>query len=341
MMFALQSRNTRRQALPWVARLLAAGAVVAMSVSGGAAMAAEADYPNKPIRLVNPYPPGSPVEMLGRLVSEQLHKEWGQPVLVESRAGAGGTIGTAYVAKAPADGYTLLVSVPTPLTVAPWTFKTLPYDPTQDVRPVWGVESGGLVMVVNNAFPAKTLAEFLEYAKANPGKVDYGSAGTGSPQHLAAELFMLKSETSLNHVPFQGAAPALVNLMGGHVDVMFDSITNVLPHIQDGKLTALALLRPARAPMLPEVPTIAEAGVPGAEAPGSVGIFAPKGIPAEVLTKLEQTLARLMEQPAMVERLLQTGMSDQFLAGEQYAERVRQERELFGTIAKAAGIDPQ
>lgn len=302
---------------------------------------AQSDYPNKPIRLINPYPAGSPVEMVGRLVGERLRQEWNQPVVVESRTGAGGTVGTNFVAKAPADGYTLLVSVPSVLTVAPWTFSKLPYDPVKDIVPVWGVESGGIVMVVRNSLPAKSVKEFLAYAQANQGKVNYGSAGISSPQHLAAELFMLRTKAKMNHVPFQGAAPALNNLLGGHIDVMFDSISNVLPHIKADKVRGLALLRPKRSPVLPELPTIAEAGVANTNQPGSIGIYAPSGTPSDILGKWEQTLSRVMADPRTVEQLIQAGTSDEFLVGREYAQRLADEREFFGKVVREAGVPPQ
>jgi tripartite-type tricarboxylate transporter receptor subunit TctC len=302
---------------------------------------AQNEYPNKPIRLINPYPAGSPVEMVGRLVGERLRQEWNQPVMVESRTGAGGTVGTNFVAKAPADGYTLLVSVPSVLTVAPWTFSKLPYDPVKDIVPVWGVESGGIVMVVRNSLPAKSVREFLAYAQANPGKVNYGSAGISSPQHLAAELFMLRTKAKMNHVPFQGAAPALNNLLGGHIDVMFDSISNVLPHIRADKVRGLALLRPKRSPVLPELPTIAEAGVANANQPGSIGIYAPSGTPSDILGKWEQTLSRVMADPKTVEQLIQAGTSDEFLVGREYAQRLADEREFFGKVVREAGVPAQ
>lgn len=323
-------------------RGLLAAAVVACAVSALPLPAlAQADYPNKPIRLINPYPPGSPVEMVGRLVGERLRQEWGQPVLVESRAGAGGTVGTNYVAKSPADGYTLLVSVPSVLTVAPWTFNKLPYDPVKDMLPVWGVESGGIVMVARNDLPVRSVKDFLAHVKANPGKVNYGSAGISSPQHLAAELFMLRTGVKMNHVPFQGAAPALNNLLGGHIDVMFDSITNVLPHIRAERVRALALLRPRRSPALPDLPTIGEAGVGNANQPGSIGVYAPSGTPPEILAKWEQTLSRVMADPKTVELLIQAGTSNESLVGKEYAQRLVEEREFFGKVIREAGVPAQ
>lgn len=315
-------------------------AVACCLLSALPAFAAD-DYPTKPIRLINPFPAGSPVELVGRLAADRLRAEWGQPVIVESRTGAGGTVGAGYVAKAPADGYTLLVSVPTFLTVAPWTYKNLPYDATRDIIPVWAVESGGIVMVVRPSLPVKTVQEFIAYAKANPGTVNYGTAGSGSPQHLAGELFMLRTGVKMNHVPFQGAAPALNNLLGGHIDAMFDSISNVLPHIRADKVRALALLRPKRSPVLPDLQTMSEAGVTNADAQGSIGIFAPRGTPPEVLTKLEQTLARVMSEPKTVDLLVQAGTSRDFLVGKEYAQRLVEERELFGRIIKEAGIVAQ
>lgn len=322
-------------------RHLLLAATASFVVPMGARAAAAIDYPTRTIKLINPFPSGSPVDTVGRLVAERLQSEWGQAVVVESRSGAGGTLGTAFVARAAPDGYTLLVSVPSVLTVAPWIYRTLPYDPVADVLPVWGVESGGLVMVVRPSLNVASVKDFVAYCKQNPDKVNYGSAGLGSPQHLAAEQFMLRTGVRMNHVPFQGAAPALNNLLGGYIDVMFDSISNVLQQVRANQIRALALLRPHRSPSLPNVETMAEAGVPNADSPGSIGIFAPKGVPTEIVAKLEVALSRLMAQPKTLDLLVQAGTARDFLVGKDYERRLVEERALFGSIVREAKIQPQ
>ncbi|MDX3907454.1 MAG: tripartite tricarboxylate transporter substrate binding protein [Pigmentiphaga sp.] len=299
------------------------------------------DYPSRAIRLINPYAVGSPVDVVARIIAQKLDAAWKQPAVVESRTGAGGTVGAAFVAKSAADGYTLLVSVPTPLTVAPWLFNKLPYDPKTDLVPVWGVLSGGLALVVRKDFPANNLEEFIAYVKAHPNEVRCGSAGIASPQHLAAELFMSRTGTRMIHVPYQGAVPAMTELIGGTLDVMYDAIGHVTPYVRSGKIKALAMLRPKRSPSLPDLPTGAEQGLTGVEPPGSVGIYAPRGTPAEILQRLEATVAKGMDDQETKQKLLDMGMTIDYVQGKEFADLIVRERELFGDIIKAAGISPQ
>lgn len=306
------------------------------------AMATNADiYPDKVIRLVNPYAAGSSVDIVGRMIGERLTSVWKQPVVVESRTGAGGTVGASVVARAPADGYTLFVSVSTPLTVAPWVFKRLPYDPVKDLVPVFGITSGGLSLVVRKDFPAKNLKEFVAYLKANPGQVRYGSAGIASPQHLSAELFQSKTGTKMIHVPYQGAVPAMTDMIGGHVDVMFDAVQHVLPHVRAGKINGLAMLRAQRSPVLPDLPTAREQGVEGVETPGSVSIYAPGNTPPAILAKLESTIMETMNHEPTKRRLLEMGMTNQFVSGKEMGELLKQERELYRQVVSDAKIEPQ
>jgi tripartite-type tricarboxylate transporter receptor subunit TctC len=199
-------------------------------------LAAAEIYPDRPIRIINPFPSGSPVDVIGRLVADRLEKAWGQPVLVESKSGAGGTVGANFVAKSPTDGYTLLVTSTSPMVSAPALNKSLPYDPVRDFAPIWAVTSSGLAVVVNPALPVKNLVELVAYAKAHPGQVSYASSGFGSVQHLAGELFNARTGAALAHVPYRGGAPATNDLIGGHIQVMFDSIGNTLANIDAGKL---------------------------------------------------------------------------------------------------------
>ncbi len=316
--------------------------IAALSLTPWAAKASTADeYPEKLIRIINPYAAGSSVDVIGRMIGDKLSSAWKQPVIVESKPGAGGTLGAAAVAKAPADGYTLFVSVSTPLTVAPWVFKKLPYDPTADLVPVFGITSGGLSLVVRKDFPARTLQDFIAYAKANPGQIQYGSAGIASPQHLSAELFQSKTGVKLVHVPYQGAVPAMSDLIGGHVDVMFDAVQHVLPHVRASKIHPLAMLRPQRSPVLPDLPTAREQGVEGVETPGSVSIYAPANTPPAILAKLETTIRQLMEDEATKKRLLDMGMTNNYVSAVEMADILKSERELYRQVTKAAKIDPQ
>jgi tripartite-type tricarboxylate transporter receptor subunit TctC len=294
---------------------------------------AEATYPDQPIRIIDPFPSGSPVDVIGRLIADRLEKALGQPVLVESKSGAGGTLGANYVAKSPPDGYTLLVTTGSTLATAPALYRALPYDPIADFAPIWAVKSSGQVVVVNPALPVKSLQELVQYAKAHKGEVSYASSGFGTVQHLAGELFVAHTGAPLTHVPYRGGAPATNDLIGGHIQVMFDAIGNTLQNIQAGKLRALAVLRTQRARVLPDVPTAAEAGVPGVELNGWVGLFAPAATPRPILDKLISTLAASTTDQELTKRLM--------AAGAELGERVRQDKDTIAAIVKAAGIQPE
>ena len=317
---------------PWQ---LIAGAAFCFS-----ALAQAQSYPDRPIRIINPFPPGSPVEFIGRLVSERLSKAWGKPVLVESRSGAGGTIGADFVAKSAPDGYTLLVTTPSTLAVAPALYKVLPYAPIKDFAPIWSITSSGLVVVINPKLPAHSLAEFIQYARSNPGKVAYASSGVGTTQHLAAEQFKARTGLDLLHVPYKGGAPASMDLMAGHVQVMFDSLTNVLSAVRDGRLRALAVLRAKRSAAMPDVPTAAEAGVNGVEQPGWIGLFAPAATPPEVVSKLVSVTTHEMADPDVVARMSASG-NDTAVAGAELGRRLVIDKALFAEIVKKAGIQPE
>jgi tripartite-type tricarboxylate transporter receptor subunit TctC len=301
---------------------------------------AHGEYPEKSIRMVNPYPPGSPVEFIGRLVSERLSKAWGKPVLLESRSGAGGTIGADFVAKSAPDGYTLLVTTPSTLAVAPALYKVLPYDPIRDFAPIWSITSSGLVVVINPKLPAHTLGEFIQYVRSNPGKVAYASSGVGTTQHLAGEQFKVRTGLDLLHVPYKGGAPASTDLMAGHVQVMFDSLTNVLGAVRDGRLRALAVLRAKRSNAMPDVPTAAEAGVNGVEQPGWIGVFAPAATPPEIIARLVSTTTREMADPEVMARMVASG-NDSPVSGAELGRRLVEDKALFAEIVKKAGIKPE
>ena len=302
---------------------------------------AQSVYPDKPIRIVNPFPPGSPVEFVGRLVADRLAQAFGKPVLLESRAGAGGTIGANFVAKSAPDGYTLLVTTPSTIAVAPSLYKSLPYDPVKEFAGIWSVNSAGLVVVVNPKLPLSNLAEFLAYARANPGKINYASSGVGTTQHLAAELFKTRTGLDLLHVPYKGGAPASTDLMAGHVQVMFDALSNVRAAVLDGRLRALAVLRGKRARALPDVPTAAEGGVNNVEQPGWIGVFAPSGTPSEILGRLVAVTVREMSDPDVVAKLMGAGNDNEYVSGPALTKKLAEDNLLFAEIVKRAGIQPE
>jgi tripartite-type tricarboxylate transporter receptor subunit TctC len=316
-------------------------ALLAALAAPRSARAEEQTYPDRPIRIIDPFPSGSPVDVIGRLVADRLEKAWGQPVLVESKSGAGGTVGANVVARSPPDGYTLLITSASTLATAPALFKSLPYDPIKDFAPIWAVKSSGQVVVVNPALPINNLQDLVQYAKAHPSQVSYASSGFGTVQHLAGELFIARTGAPLIHVPYRGGAPATNDLLGGHIQVMFDAIGNTLQNIKAGKLKALAVLRAKRAAVLPDVPTAAEAGVPGVELNGWVGLFAPAQTPRNILDKLSATVASSMAEKELAERLVAAGNDTDFLVGPALGERLSEDKASIAAIVKAAGIQPE
>ena len=330
----MRYRSAGLGALRWLAFALATLWVASGSLS------AQPTFPDRPIRIINPFPPGSPVDFIGRFAADRIERAWGQPVVGESRSGAGGTLGAAVVARAPADGYTMLVTTPSLIT-ATTLHRDLPYDPLRDLVPIWGVLSSGLVIVVNPVVPATTLQEFIAHVRRNPSQLSYATSGHGTTQHFGAELFLSRTALSMEHVPYRGGAPAATDLIAGHVQAMFDALSNQLPNIRDGRVRPLALMRDRRSPALPEVPTTAEAGVAGAEMPGWVGLFAPTGTPAPIRQRMIALLSAAMEEPAVRERMAGVGQEPDMTAGEEFAARVRRDASLFVDIARKAGIKPE
>ena len=323
-------------------RLLAPALALAALLACGAPHAQpRPDFPSKGVHVINPFPPGSPVEYIGRLVAQNLEQAWGKYVVVESRSGAGGTVGANYVAKAAPDGHTLLVTTASPISFAAALYEKLPYDPVKDLAPVWGIVTPGQVVVVNSQLPIRTLAELVAYAKANPGKLSYASSGIGTVQHFGGELFQARTGTKLVHVPYRGGAPAATDLAGGHVQVMFDSLTNQLRNIESGKVRPLAILRSRRDGKLPDVPTAAEAGVSGVEVVNWISLFAPAGTPAHVLRTLRQTTKSVMATPDNVAKLTETFGEAQVLDGEQLAQMIPTEARTYIELVERAGIPKQ
>src|SRR5262244_3676245 len=273
-----------------VRRPAAIAAIVAAALAVGTPALAQSGYPSRTIKIVAPFPAGAPVDSVARLVADRLEKAWGQPVVVENRPGGGGIVGTNAAAKSAPDGYRLLFTSTSPLAAAPALTKSVPYDAVKDFAPIWAINASGLVVVVNPALPIGTLAELVEHSRAHPGRLSFASSGHGTTQHLAGELFMARTGAKLVHVPYRGGFAGTTDLMAGHVQVMFDSLGNVLNNIRSEKLRALAVLRDRRSPQLPSLPTATEAGVNGVELGGWLGLFAPAATPPAIRDKLTNTL---------------------------------------------------
>ncbi len=295
------------------------------------------DYPSKPIRLIVPFPPGGPTDIVGRLVAQEMEKGLGQAVVVENRPGAGGTVGSSAAASAPADGYTLLYGSTSTLAIAPSLYRNLAYDPRSAFVPVSLVSRGPIVVAVNAQVPARTLKEFIDLAKRSPGKLSYGSAGNGTPPHLAGELFKAVAGVDLLHVPYKGGAPAINDLAGGVVQVIFEGQVALIPHLKSGRVRALAITGEERNAALPDVPTAAQAGLAQYDAHFWSGLVAPAGTPPQALSRLNAVLVKALATPAMRETLTRYGLEPAPNSPQQFAAYIRAEVERWAGVVKASG----
>jgi len=295
-------------------------------------------WPSKPIRIVVPFPPGGPADLLPRLIGPKLTEAWGQPVVIENKPGAGGNIGMDMVAKSPPDGYTLVIGPNGNLVVNPHLYANLPYDVVKDFAPVTLIASFSNMLVVNPDVPAKSVSELIALAKAKPGSLSYGSPGTGSQPHLGGEFLKLTAGIEIVHVPYNGTAPALRDLLGGQISFMFAQTSAALPQIQSGKLRALGVASAKRSPQLPEVPTIAESGLPGFEAVSWYALLAPAGTPKEVVTKMQAEVARILQMPDVREKLAGLGGEPVGNTPEQLTAMLRTESARYADIVKRANI---
>jgi len=319
-------------------QLVLRGALILAATAFGAHAAESADtYPSKPIHLVVPYAPGGGTDLIARLLGQKMSDALQQPVIVENRPGAGTAIGTDAVAKKPADGYTLLLAPPAFL-INPSVAKGLPYDTLQDLVPITSVAAGPLVMVVNPAVPARTVEEFVQYARKNPGKVNYGSPGNGSSPHLAAEMLKSMAGIEMLHVPYKGSALAATDLIGGQITVAIDVMTVYLPYIQSGKVRALAVTTETRSPLLPDVPTVAESGYPAYNAQAWYGVVARRGVPADIVAKLNTTLGAILENEEVKAAFRKQGLEAGHEAPAAAAERTAAAIAKWKQVADAANI---
>ena len=295
-------------------------------------------WPSKPIRIVVPFAPGGPADLLPRLIGPKLTEAWGQPVVVENKAGAGGSIGMELVAKSPPDGYTLVIGPTGNLVVNQHVFASLPYDPMKDLAPVTLIATFSNVLVVHPDVPAKSLGELIALAKAKPRSLSFGSPGTGSQPHLGGEYLKQLAGIDIVHVPYNGTAPALRDLLGGQIQFMFSQTSAALPQIQGGKLRALGVASPKRAAQLPDVPTIAEAGLAGFEAVSWYALLAPAGTPKDVVAKLQGEIAKILQLPDIREKLSAAGGEPVGNTPEQLAALMRSESARYADIVKRGNI---
>jgi tripartite-type tricarboxylate transporter receptor subunit TctC len=319
------------------ARLALAAATLAALVP---CVAHGQQYPAKPIRWIVPFPPGGSTDILARVVGQKLNEAWGRPVVIENKGGAGGTIGATEVARAPANGYTLLMGA-IHHTIASSVYPSLPYDFLRDFAPVTVVAIVPNVLVVNPSVPAKSVAELIAYAKANPGKLTYGSAGVGTAHHLIGAKFNLEAGVDIVHVPYKGSAPAVTDLVSGQVLMMYDTVASALPHIKAGKLRPLAVATPKRSVALPDVPTIAEAALPGFEVTTWFGVLVPARTPKEIVAKLHDEIIKILDMPDVKKRLLEAGAEPVGNTPEEMAAQIKNETESFALIVKQAKITPE
>lgn len=294
-------------------------------------------YPTRPIRLVVPFPPGGAVDFYARAVQGPVSEALGQTVVIENRVGASGMVGADHVAKSPPDGYTLLLGNIASLAINVGIYSKMSYDPVKDFTPIMHTIDVNYVMVVHPSVPARTVAELIAYAKANPGKLAYGSAGPGSLPHLSTELFKSLTGVDMVHVPYKGGGPMVTDLLGGTVQIVIADQANLMPHVKGGKLRALAVASPARSANAPELPTIAEAGVPGFQAVAWNGLVGPAGLPPEVVKRVHAAFAKAMAQPDVRERLLGGGLDPVGDSPEEFGRFVRAEIAKWSKIAKDVG----
>jgi tripartite-type tricarboxylate transporter receptor subunit TctC len=335
MAFLLETRMTHKtpRHSPIRRASLAGAYLLALGLGLPQSAAAQSDWPNKPVRVVVPFSPGGSTDVVARLVAQELGTLWGQTLVVENRAGAGGNLGADVVAKSPADGYTLLLASGS-ITINPHIYKKLPFDTKKDFAPITIVASGPMLVVVPDTSPAKDIKGLIAMAKAAPGKLNFGSAGVGSQVHLAAENFADAAAIDIAHVPYKGEAPGYTDLIGGQVQLMVGNFAAASALVGPGRLRALAVTGKQRSPQLPEVPTVSESGLPGFENTGWFGLFAPAGTPPDVLAKIQRDTAKVMAATEMKARLYVMGMTPVANKTADFVSQMDAELVRWGTVVK-------
>jgi len=301
-----------------------------------AAFAAEA-YPNKPITMVVPFVAGGTTDILARIVGQSLGEELGQPVIIDNRAGAGGNIGGQFAARAPADGYTIFMGTVGTHAINEWLYKKMPFSPNKDFAPLTRVANVPNLLVANPAQPFKNVKELISYAQAHPGQVNFGSSGSGSSIHLSGELFKMMAKVDMIHIPYKGSAPAVTDLLGNQIAIMFDNMPSAIQHVRSGKLRPLAVTTAKRSPELPDVPTVAEAGVPGYEATSWFGLFAPTKTPADVQAKLHAAIIKVLQKPDVIKKIGDQGGEVVTESQAEFGKFIAAENEKWKQVVKTSG----
>ena len=315
--------------------------ILALVVALAPALVAAQAYPAKPVRLMVPFPPGGSTDIVARIVANKLSERLGQPMVIENRGGAGGTLGTAAIAKSAPDGYSLTVGTTSTHVVAPSVYVKLDYDPVKDFAPISLVAVTPYLLVVNPSLPAKSVQELVALAKSKPGKLNYASAGVGSTTHLAMEMLKSASGTFMLHIPYKGNGPAGTAVIGGQVEVLFGSMPAVLPHAKSGRLRALAVGTPKRSPSLPEVPTVAESGYAGFDASLWLAFMAPAGTPQPVMDRLHRELLAVIASAEVRDALGKAGAEPLTSTPAELAAMIREGVGKYAKIVKAAGVKPE
>jgi len=318
-------------------QLVLGGIALAASLAAPFGAQAADAYPSKTITLIVPFAAGGTTDILARVIGQALNKELGQTVIIDNRAGAGGNIGAQLAARAAPDGYTLFMGTVGTHAINQSLYRKLPFDPIKDFAPLTRVAMVPNLLVANPTKPYKNVKELIAYAKAHPGKVNFGSSGSGSSIHLSGALFNTMAGVDMVHVPYKGSAPAVSDLLGGQIDIMFDNMPSAIQHVRSGKLRALAVTTAKRSPELPNVPTIAEAGVPGYEATSWFGMFAPANTPAPIVARLNTALVKVLAQPDVKKKLAEQGAEPYSEKPEQFAEFIRKETAKWGKVVKDSG----
>jgi tripartite-type tricarboxylate transporter receptor subunit TctC len=320
-------------------RGISAAALVIGAAMSPAAFAQQAGaYPARPVKMIMPFPAGGPTDILGRLLGQKLAETWGQNVVIDNRPGGGGQIGAVLAAKSPPDGYTLFLAGITTLAIAPYVQKNMQYDPLRDFQLVTQTTLSPLLLMSHPTLPATTLKAFIALAKARPGEINYASSGPGGSGHLAGELFKSVTQTNLVHVPYRGAPPALNDLVAGHVQMMFGTMLAAVPQVRNGKIRALAVTGPKRSVAVPDVPTFAEAGLPGYDASSWNGIVVPAGTPQPVVAKLSADLVKILHTPNVLERLESDGPIPIGNTPEQFLAFVKAEQAKWSRVVREAHV---
>jgi tripartite-type tricarboxylate transporter receptor subunit TctC len=302
-----------------------------------AASACAAEYPNKPIHLIVPFPPGGPADILARIIGPRLTQRLGQPIIIENRPGAGGNIASDFVAKSNPDGYKLVLGFVGTHAINNSLYLNMPYDNIKDFTPIAPVASVSIMLVVHPSVPASSIVELIELAKLNPGKLTYGSPGNGTPQHLAGQLFETMAGVDMVHVPYKGAVPALTDLVGGHLSMIFSSLPPALPLVNNGKLRGIAVTSLARSPISPSIPTISESGLKGFEIVNWYGVFAPSGTPKNIISILNSEIVKIMTSPEVVKILSEQGAIPMSGTSEQFTIFIKDETSKWAKLVKYSG----